>query len=190
MIRTTGAFGTRVPHADTRYVPQSSAADAFSLQSYKVENEPPLIFSRLYAMDGNNSLKRIAKIGDREVGDTREFKGSDYYLSDSFVSLYANEVKPRKAPEDPDAPDAIEDLDGELVAVREIAEDEPPTEGDPTDGVEATDFIRICVRNWKSAKSEEAKKTWSIFAEAGIFAAACRHGFILWVIDMVRSGEL
>ncbi|KIP01438.1 hypothetical protein PHLGIDRAFT_38684, partial [Phlebiopsis gigantea 11061_1 CR5-6] len=34
------------------------------------------------------------------------------------------------------------------------------------------------------------KRMWAIFEEAGIFACACRHGLILWLVDMVRSGEL
>ncbi|EIW75720.1 hypothetical protein CONPUDRAFT_26328, partial [Coniophora puteana RWD-64-598 SS2] len=34
------------------------------------------------------------------------------------------------------------------------------------------------------------KKSWGIFDETGIFACACRHGFIVWIADMVRSGEL
>ena len=41
-----------------------------------------------------------------------------------------------------------------------------------------------------SAAKEDRKKMWGIFDEAGIFAAACRHGLVLWVIDMVCSGEL
>ncbi|EKM48880.1 uncharacterized protein PHACADRAFT_59495, partial [Phanerochaete carnosa HHB-10118-sp] len=34
------------------------------------------------------------------------------------------------------------------------------------------------------------KKMWKIFKETGIFVAACRHGFMLWIIDMMHSGEL
>ena len=30
----------------------------------------------------------------------------------------------------------------------------------------------------------------AIFEETGIYASACRHGFMLWICDMVRSGEL
>lgn len=47
-----------------------------------------------------------------------------------------------------------------------------------------------CATNWKANATEEKKKMWSIFAESGIFACACRHGLILWITDMVRSGEL
>lgn len=33
-------------------------------------------------------------------------------------------------------------------------------------------------------------KMWGIFDETEIFLALCRHGFVLVVADMVRSGEL
>ena len=78
-------------------------------------------------------------------------------------------------------------------------ESEEDVEGDPTDGAAANDVtgsarqkaIEACVRNWKAAASDAQKKSmWEIFDETGIFAAACRHGFILIVVDMVRSGEL
>ena len=35
----------------------------------------------------------------------------------------------------------------------------------------------------------EKKKVWGIFDETGIFASACPHGFVLWLADMVQSGE-
>lgn len=46
-----------------------------------------------------------------------------------------------------------------------------------------------CANNWKAAQSDSKKRMWGIFAETGLFASACRHGFILWIADMVRSGE-
>jgi hypothetical protein len=33
-------------------------------------------------------------------------------------------------------------------------------------------------------------KMWGIFDETGIFLALCRHGFVLVIADMIRSGEL
>jgi hypothetical protein len=33
-------------------------------------------------------------------------------------------------------------------------------------------------------------KMWGVFDETGIFVALCRHGFVLLIVDMVRSGEL
>ncbi|KAG6858673.1 hypothetical protein C0995_014805, partial [Termitomyces sp. Mi166 len=46
------------------------------------------------------------------------------------------------------------------------------------------------MNNWKVAAKEENKKMWAIFTESGIFASACCHGFILWICDMITSGEL
>lgn len=54
----------------------------------------------------------------------------------------------------------------------------------------ADKLLEGCVKNWESKSAEEKKKMWSIFNESGVFVPVCRHGFILWVIDMIRSGEL
>ncbi|KAJ7732874.1 hypothetical protein B0H16DRAFT_1665142 [Mycena metata] len=32
-------------------------------------------------------------------------------------------------------------------------------------------------------------KMWGVFDETGIFPALCRHGFVLLLVDMIRSGE-
>lgn len=133
--------------------------------SAQLEDKEPLVFSRIFCFDGNNSLKRVAKFGDREVADRREFSESDYYLSSDFVDRYKDEVK------------------GGAVPSREPSEDHGPEE--PDDGP-----LDHCTRNWKAAARDEDKKMWGIFDESGIFASACRHGFILWIADMIKSGEL
>ena len=61
------------------------------------------------------------------------------------------------------------------------------SEGDPTDGTQAAG---PCASHWKAAAADEKKRMWAIYDETGIFASACRHGLILWIADMVRSGEL
>ena len=63
----------------------------------------------------------------------------------------------------------------------------------PVPNTELTARLKIlsqCVKNWKAASEDDKKRMWAIFDEAGIFACACRHGFVLWVLDMIRSGEL
>ncbi|KAI0686720.1 hypothetical protein BC835DRAFT_1408502 [Cytidiella melzeri] len=141
---------------------------------YKLEEEPPLRFSWLYAMDGNNSLKQMATVADRCAADTRVLDDSTYFLPATFRNA--------KGPAD------VLDEEGKI-------EGRDATEGDPTDGLRegenaAAPAEAACVDNWKSATNEETKCMWSIFDELGIFASACRHGLILWIIDMVRSGEL
>ncbi len=149
----------------------------------QVQGEQPPVWDRMYVMDGNNSLKRVKLFGARKVGDTRTFK-SDYYIPRETVDKFANEVKSKQTqphvnvPVVDDTDDKSDDGDG--------TGDGDGEEGDPTDGAPAS----ACASNWKAAASDEKKRMWAIFEETGVFAAACRHGFVLWLIDMIRSGEL
>ncbi|KAJ7795486.1 hypothetical protein B0H14DRAFT_2620904 [Mycena olivaceomarginata] len=47
-----------------------------------------------------------------------------------------------------------------------------------------------CADRWKNMVSDVASKMWGIFDETGVFLALCRHGFVLVIADMIRSGEL
>ena len=123
----------------------------------------------MFAMDGNNSLKRIRQVGSGAIADHRVFD-SDYFLSHEYVNKFADEVK-RKAPTE-------NDLETSL-----------PDEGDPTDSAQPSVTV-ACADNWKASQANELRRMWNIYEETGIFAAACRHGLILWLVDMVRSGEL
>ncbi|KAK7434986.1 hypothetical protein VKT23_019891 [Stygiomarasmius scandens] len=146
---------------------------------YKLKDEPDLKFSRMWVCDGNNSLRRMAPLGGRRTGDTRVFHDSDYFLSTEYVDRFAHEVKSRpKTTQQQDDDDEGEDED-------DILEEG----GDPTDG-SVDDSLAACTKNWKAASADAKKRMWNIFIETGIFASACRHGFILWLADMVQSGEL
>lgn len=125
---------------------------------------------------------------------------SDYYIPQEFVEGFAHEVKskPKKGPAVP-SPDDDSDGDGDDDGLAQSN-----TEGDPTDGqsIDVPDnaaaqqqglrekALDDCVKNWKSAADDDSKRMWAIFDESGVFMSACRHGFILWIIDMIRSGEL
>ena len=65
---------------------------------------------------------------------------------------------------------------------------EQTEEGDPTDGKRGVPSP--CATNWKAASADEKKCMWGVFDETGIFASACQHGLVLWIADMIRSGEL
>jgi hypothetical protein len=141
-------------------------------------------------MDGNSSLKRVRTLGRHQTADLRVFSESDYYIPMDEVDKYANEVRARKANPSDDPDDEWEDIpvnDGPANTPANDINEDPA--GDPTDGAENTG-IDGCVRNWKAAQTDSKKKSWELFEENGIFASACRHGFLLWIIDMVRSGEL
>ncbi|KAF9058384.1 hypothetical protein BDP27DRAFT_1241338, partial [Rhodocollybia butyracea] len=152
--------------------------------NYKLKDEQPMEFSRMFVVDGNNSLKRMVTTGGRQTADARVFGDSDYFLSEEFVNQYADEVpsrsdKPERPINDADSGSEDEDIGAGT------------NEGDPTDGQDVESELRRCTNNWKAADTESAKKrTWDGFHECGIFASACRHGFILWLADIIRSGEL
>ncbi|KAL4259837.1 CxC1-like cysteine cluster associated with KDZ transposases domain-containing protein [Pleurotus pulmonarius] len=66
----------------------------------------------------------------------------------------------------------------------------PPSNSTNTSDAANRDVLSPCADNWKAAAGNEKKHMWDIFDETGIFACACRHGMIVWLADMVRSGEL
>ena len=125
----------------------------------------------MYAIDGNDSLKRVARIGLRNVGDTRCFTNSDYYIPSDEVDQWAREVR-----------SGADDLENGDVGTEDGAEERDGL------GDEGSD-PGPCANNWKAAQSDSKKRMWGVFAETGLFASACRHGLILWIADMVRSGE-
>ncbi|OSD03883.1 hypothetical protein PYCCODRAFT_1424523, partial [Trametes coccinea BRFM310] len=134
---------------------------------YELRDEPPMMYSRMYAMDGNNSLKRLAPLGGRQVGDRRVFEDSDYFIPTAFVDSFAKEVKSRPsaplADEDDDDVD-IRDYDPTAEGHTTDAPERPKAdeEGDPTDGAAV---ISSCTKNWKAAAADEKKKSWGIFEE-------------------------
>jgi hypothetical protein len=50
--------------------------------------------------------------------------------------------------------------------------------------------VNTCVERWKNAGPEARKKMFALFAIAGIFVSVCRHGHVLVMCDMIRSGKL
>ena len=71
------------------------------------------------------------------------------------------------------------DLDGEDVAWLNVTEID-----------ELAECVNTCVERWRNAGPEARKKMFALFAVAGIFLAVCRHGHVLAICDMIRSGEL
>lgn len=157
----------------------------------KLKDEPAVAYSRLWAHDGNNSLKRMLPLNNRVAADTRVYGDSDYFLQRSFVDRYANEVKSGPSQRHREIRSAGQDSESEDEPSQE-KEESGECEGDPTDGTRdmPASGIDQCVKNWKAAASDNKKRSWAIFDKTGIYASACRHGLILWICDMVRSGEL
>lgn len=154
-------------------------------------------------MDGNNSLKRMKLVQGRTAADTRTLEDAEYFLPREYVDRFANETRGKKL-KGPQIPVQDNRDEGDTSDWSDASSDaNSDVEGDPTDGVPADPddvddsasalkrkAIEACVKNWKAAAADEKKSMWEIFDETGIFAAACRHGLLLLLVDMVRSGEL
>ena len=122
----------------------------------------------------------MATTAGQQRGDMRVFSDSRFYLDQEYVDKFANEVRaaPRPVPVHDDG-SGDEDNNNPFSTLQG---------GDPTDG--APGAISSCTSNWKAAASDEKKRMWGVFDETGVFACACRHGHIMWMSDMIRSGEL
>ncbi|KAI6010076.1 hypothetical protein BKA83DRAFT_4467634 [Pisolithus microcarpus] len=129
---------------------------------YTLEGEQPLQLSILYALDGNDSLKRIQHKLLSEDGEGQsasielpmcQVLTCDRYLSCKFVDQYASQ----------DVVSMVQNEDSE---------------------------VNPCASRWKNMDDQKTKKTWGVYDETRIILAVCRHGFSLLMADMVQSGEL
>ena len=77
------------------------------------------------------------------------------------------------------APTILEE-DVDVINVLDDLEDEA-SEYDPT---------AICISHWCNAGPEVHKQMFEMFDETGLFLCVCRHGIVLLMCDMIRSGEL
>ncbi|KAJ7818940.1 hypothetical protein B0H13DRAFT_2378621 [Mycena leptocephala] len=144
---------------------------------YKLEGEPVIPLPFLATIDGNNSLKRFwhAPFQRRE----REEVGAD----GKTVLCASKERKDDRVPpgdyyltrEEVDkwSKEGLDELMKEFVPGSELAD-----EGDG------------CTERWQNMREDVTARAYGMYDETGIFPALCRHGFVLVVVDMVKSGEL
>ncbi|KAJ7759688.1 hypothetical protein B0H14DRAFT_2404071 [Mycena olivaceomarginata] len=150
---------------------------------YKTRNEPPLRFSWLGCMDENNSLKLVDatfRAGTTRLDDRAST--SFRWLTPEQVDAFKDEVANSQKAESGYAP--VADDDDPDVAWLNINE---------LSGSESEEFskcLNTCVERWKAAGPEARKKMFALFAVSGIFLTVCRHGHVVIMCDMIRSGEL
>lgn len=137
--------------------------------TYVLVGEEKLKFSMLYTIDGNDSLKRIVR---REIPTTsiveNPILGESCELTDTREAgkgLYLTHEQ-------------VDEWSKESLKSFNPAYDENDVEDNP------------CAERWRNMRTELTGKMWGIFEETGLFLALCRHGFVLLLADMVRSGEL
>ncbi|KAJ7129039.1 hypothetical protein C8R43DRAFT_896829 [Mycena crocata] len=137
---------------------------------YKLEGEDQLIFDLLMTMDGNDSLKRVL----------RREKVEEYESGEPTLGKSRERVDNRDAG------------DGYILS-REKVERWAKTRLAnmlPMQGGNSKETDNPCADRWRNMVNDVTSKMWGIFDETGIFLALCRHGFVLVVADMIRSGEL
>ncbi|KAJ7635425.1 hypothetical protein B0H17DRAFT_1149699 [Mycena rosella] len=133
---------------------------------YKLEGEPILDLPNLACQDGNNSLKRFGRqerTDDGSTGNSKE-RSDDRQVPNNY---YLPEAEVNKWGKD--------ELDNLLKGFT------PDPAWDEEDG---------CSDCWQNMREEVTAKAWGMYEEMGLFLSLCRHGFVLMVCDMIRSGEL
>ncbi|KAJ7854670.1 hypothetical protein B0H14DRAFT_3449419 [Mycena olivaceomarginata] len=138
---------------------------------YKLEGEDKLIFEMLTTMDGNDSLKRVLRRKKTSMADDEE--------GEPILGKSSERVDNRDASDGYMYPQERV----EQWAKTRLAEVLPMQSGNS-----AAD--NPCADQWKNMIDDVTSKMWGIFDETGIFLALCRHGFVLVIADMIRSGEL
>jgi hypothetical protein len=138
---------------------------------YKLEGEAPLTLPLITTQDGNNSMKRFLRREREEVlpgitaapGASKERKDNHVAPGDFFL--------PRE--------DVNEwGNEGTDVLMRGFEEGAEQDEG------------AGCDERWENMKEDITARAYGMYNETGIFPALCRHGFMLVIVDMVKSGEL
>ncbi|KAJ7829966.1 hypothetical protein B0H14DRAFT_2366152 [Mycena olivaceomarginata] len=161
----------RVQVALGRDVPDWRLKNACPACLYKLEGEPDLKFPLMATFDGNNSLSRFwAREREVSLADGTTAPGASKELPDDRVApgdyyLWRDEVNKWEK-------------DGELDVLKSFSLDA----GDEDDSV--------CLDRWQNMKEDVTARAYGMYDETGFFPALCRHGFVLKVVDMVKSGEL
>ncbi|KAJ7869704.1 hypothetical protein B0H14DRAFT_2571643 [Mycena olivaceomarginata] len=161
----------RVRAALERDAPNWRLKNACPACMYKLEGEAPLTLPLITTQDGNNSMKRFLRREREEVlpgitaapGASKERKDNCVAPGDFFL--------PRE--------DVNEWGDeGMDVLMRGFEEGAEQDEG------------AGCDERWENMKEDVTARAYGMYDETGIFPALCRHGFMLVIVDMVKSGEL
>ncbi|CAK5271113.1 unnamed protein product, partial [Mycena citricolor] len=189
---------TAALHRDEDWEIKNICAPCF----YSVEGERKLKYRSFMSVDGNASLKLVDstfRAGNPRF-DARKSR-SWRWLTPSQVDVFKDEVKMselqrKKAPSSAtecDAGDQLPDVNPPTEAETDHDEEVAwlnVNELDETNVQKLEESVSVCVDRWKAAGPEARKKMFALFAVSGIFLAVCRHGHVLIMCDMIRSGEL
>ncbi|KAJ7109052.1 hypothetical protein C8R43DRAFT_905012 [Mycena crocata] len=133
---------------------------------YKLEGEADLLFPILSTKDGNNSLRRFRRcerMDDGTPGASKE-RADDRTPPWKDYYLFREEV-------DVWGKEGLDELMKDFSS-------------------EGFDSESVCAVWWQNMREEVTSKAWGMYDETGVFLSLCRHGFVLIIADMIRSGEL
>ncbi|KZT63775.1 hypothetical protein DAEQUDRAFT_658875, partial [Daedalea quercina L-15889] len=133
---------------------------------YSLEGEEQLTPALLAAMDGNQSLKFVdSAYRPGTIRYDPRTARTDMWLYPEDVDVFKDEVRRH-------------DVSASTAWL------------DVNENDDLVSPISICEERWRNAGPEARKKMFALFAITGIFVAICRHGQLLIMCDMIRSGEL
>ncbi len=162
----------RVADALDRHGNQWRLRNACAACTYKLEGEDALIFDMLVTMDGNDSLKRLLRKEQTLLDESGRVAPESNQPRTDSREVYGDYYLSREKV-DRWARARVDDVLQQLQLPLGDVKDKNP-----------------CATRWSNMINELTARMWGIFDETGIFLALCRHGFVLVVADMVRSGEL
>ncbi|KAF8214563.1 hypothetical protein K438DRAFT_2137804 [Mycena galopus ATCC 62051] len=162
----------RVQVALGRNTPDWRLNNACSACLYKLEGEADIPLPFLAIIDGNNSLKRFwRRERDMDMADGTTAPGaSKERQDDRWVG--GDYYLPREEV-DKWAKEGLDKLMKEFVPGSELED-----EGDG------------CTEWWQNMCEDVTARAYAMYNETGFFPSLCRHGFVLIIVDMVKSGEL
>ncbi|KAL7284497.1 hypothetical protein ACG7TL_001788 [Trametes sanguinea] len=182
----------------------------------RIEGEEDLEFDLMAAIDGNSSMKLVDDTfrSGQSRPDGRSCR-TDVIMPPEEVDQFKDEVSSaqKKRPPVPDVsavpdpyhafrpPDAAPPLPIDNIVGAgggEVTDGDAAEHGSLDEGGGATadhveepcDSKSVCAERWRNAGPEARKKMFALFAATGIFVCLCRHGQVLIMCDMIRSGEL
>ena len=174
-LRIRAGVDQRVQIALKRNTPDWKLRHACPPCTYELEDEPKLKFRMLYTVDGNDSLKRIIRREDPPlVTGIEEETPAHPILNPSKELTDTREIETNSYLTNKQ----VDKWSKETLATLCPAYNEEDTDDNP------------CAERWRNMKTTLTAKMWGVFQETGLFLALCRHGFVLMLADMVRSGEL
>ncbi|KAJ7321638.1 hypothetical protein DFH08DRAFT_1033595 [Mycena albidolilacea] len=141
---------------------------------YKLEDEEDLLLPVLTTQDGNNSLSRHRQM------ERTEDEGVD--KGDSSATRSRAREDDRKVPSDYYlSPSDVDKWVTEGLEEMMKGHSSDPEWNEEEDG---------CSERWSNMCEEITSRALGMYDETGVFLSLCRHGFVLVVLDMIRSGEL